>query len=222
MTSPFAPTCTISIERRLVMEPPLLAQAAAGDSAGDPCHQFFLSFAPSLLWQQTVRTVRMTQSNDSLATPLVLGNICRLLAAVTLAGLPHSSVVRTSPGDRTDHRPVLLRRAVEFIEANVQGDIGLGDIAEAVRVTPRALQYVFRRHIDTTPTQFLRRVRLDHAHQDLVRGVRPHDTVAGIAARWGFMHAGRFAALYRATYGRSPHTTLRGDGDIGPWAGAAP
>ncbi|WP_234365235.1 helix-turn-helix domain-containing protein [Streptomyces sp. RTd22] len=34
-------------------------------------------------------------------------------------------------------------------------------------------------------------------------------TVTEIAARWGFWHPGRFAALYRESYGRSPHQTLR-------------
>jgi AraC-like DNA-binding protein len=209
----------------LVMEPSLLAGAAAGDPAGDALLPIrFLSFAPKdaaagRLWQKTVRTVRMVLSNDDVATPLVLGNASRLLAAVTLAVFPNSTSGRRRPADRTDHRPVLLRRAVEFIEANVYEDIGLIDIATAVHVTPRALQYMFRRHLDTTPTQFLRLVRLHHAHQDLVSGVRPSDTVAAIAARWGFMHTGRFAASYRATYGHSPQTTLRGDGGISPWLG---
>jgi AraC-like DNA-binding protein len=39
-------------------------------------------------------------------------------------------------------------------------------------------------------------------------GDRRRDTVSAIAARWGFMHTGRFAILYRQTYGRSPHVTL--------------
>jgi len=208
----------------VVLDPSLLARAAVADPAADARLPIrFLSFAPkdaaaSNVWQQTLRTVRMTLSNDDLATPLVLGSASRLLAAVTLAVFPNTnSAAARRPADRTDHHPVLLRRAVEFIEANVDRDIGLIDIATAVRLTPRAVQYMFRRHLDTTPTQFLRQARLDQAHHDLVRGVRPHDTVAAIAARWGFMHTGRFAALYRATYGRSPHTTLRADGGFCPW-----
>ncbi|WP_156763149.1 AraC family transcriptional regulator, partial [Mycobacterium sp. E787] len=33
--------------------------------------------------------------------------------------------------------------------------------------------------------------------------------VTQIAARWGFAHTGRFAVLYRQTYGQSPHATLK-------------
>jgi AraC-like DNA-binding protein len=58
---------------------------------------------------------------------------------------------------------------------------------------------------------------LHHAHQDLLAGARPRDTVTEIAARWGFIHAGAFAAVYRQTYGQSPHTTLRGADGFAPW-----
>jgi AraC-like DNA-binding protein len=102
-----------------------------------------------------------------------------------------------------------LRRAIEFIEANADKNIDLGDIAETVCLTPRAVQYMFRRHLDTTPLQYLRRIRLNRVHHELLTANRRHDTVSAIAARWGFMHAGRFASFYRQTYGRSPHITLR-------------
>ena len=88
-------------------------------------------------------------------------------------------------------------------------DIALADIADAVHVTPRAVQYMFRRHLDTTPLNYLRQVRLHHARQELLGADRRHETVTAIAACWGFMHTGRFAVLYRQTFGESPHETLR-------------
>jgi transcriptional regulator GlxA family with amidase domain len=69
---------------------------------------------------------------------------------------------------------------------------------------------MFRRHLDCTPMQYVRTVRLNHAHRDLQAGNRMTVTVAGIARRWGFAHTGRFAASYRSAYGQSPHATLRG------------
>ena len=38
---------------------------------------------------------------------------------------------------------------------------------------------------------------------------RPAEAARAFAQRWGFAHTGRFAVLYRQTYGQSPHTTLR-------------
>jgi AraC-like DNA-binding protein len=152
-----------------------------------------------------------------MAAPLVVGEASRLLAAVLLTAFPANIRAAESPHDRTDSRPVLLLRAMDFMEGNAANDIALADIAEAVHVTPRAVQYMFRKHLDVTPLAYLRQVRLryahqelHYAHQDLLVGDHIHDTVTAIAARWGFMHTGRFAGLYRKIYGQSPHTTLRG------------
>jgi transcriptional regulator GlxA family with amidase domain len=82
----------------------------------------------------------------------------------------------------------------------------LADIALAVHVTPRSVQYMFRRDLDITPLQYLRLLRLRHAPHGSPDRVT--DTVTGIAARWGFAHTGRFAVLYRQMYGQSPHHTL--------------
>lgn len=176
----------------------------------------FTSFAPvdgaaAQMWKNTVRYIRDTVlSDDAFATPLVVGHAGRLLAAATLATFPNTATYTPAPHDRTDHKPVMLRRAMEFIDANATNDIALTDIAEAVHATPRAVQYMFRNHLDTTPLQYLRRLRLHYAHQQLLAADRNSDTVTEIAARWGFAHTGRFAVLYRQTYGQSPHTTLRG------------
>ena len=101
--------------------------------------------------------------------------------------------------------------AKAFIDDNAHRDIALDDIANAVYVTPRSVQYMFRKHLDCTPIAYLRQVRLHHAHQDLLSGTRSTTTVTTVASRWGFGHAGRFAVYYRQVYGQSPHTTLRSD-----------
>lgn len=201
----------------VLLEPAVVAGVAAGrTSSHAPLPIRFTSLQPTdsaaaRMWKSTVGYVKdIVLSDPSVATPLVIGHASRLLAAVTLSTFPNSATSEPSPHDRTDHHPVLLRRAMEFIDANATNDIALADIAEAVHVTPRAVQYMFRRHLETTPLQYLRRLRLHYAHQELLAANRGSDTVTDIAARWGFAHTGRFAVLYRQTYGQSPHTTLRG------------
>ncbi len=103
----------------------------------------------------------------------------------------------------------LLRRAIAFIHENADNDISLSDIAAAVNVTPRSVQYTFRRHLDTTPLEYLRRVRLCRAHRELRNADPSVDTVMAIAGRWGFAHAGRFSRMYKQTFGQSPSRTLR-------------
>ncbi|KUH86120.1 MULTISPECIES: AraC family transcriptional regulator [unclassified Mycobacterium] len=166
--------------------------------------------AASRLLKNTITYVKdVILTDDALATPLVLGHAARLLAAVTMSTFPNSLAAAPTTHDRTDHQPVLLRRAMEFMESNVANDIALDDVAEAVHVTPRAVQYMFRRHLETTPLQYLRRLRLHYAHQELQAADRTRTTVTDVAARWGFAHTGRFAEAYRETYGCTPHMTLR-------------
>ena len=200
----------------VVLDHSLVAGVATGlpsDQAPLPIR--FTSFQPvdeaaARLWKSAVTYVKDgVLSDETIATPLVLGQASRLLAAVMLSTFPNAAVATHPSSERTDHQPVLLRRAIEFMDANAHNDIALADIAEAVHVTPRAVQYMFRRHLETSPLQYLRRLRLHYAHQELIAADRMHDTVTDIAARWGFAHTGRFSVLYRRTYGKSPHTTLR-------------
>jgi len=96
-----------------------------------------------------------------------------------------------------------------FIHDNAHLDIGVSDIAAAIGVTPRSVQYTFRRHLGATPLQYLRRVRLDRAHRDLQAADPAVDTVTEIAGRWRFSHPGRFSRAYKQAFGTAPSATLR-------------
>ena len=109
----------------------------------------------------------------------------------------------------SDASPATLKRAVAFIEENAQQDITIADIAAAASVTMRAVQLAFRRHLGTTPTRYLRQVRLDRAHRDLLAADPGHETVTAVAYRWGFPSPGRFASYYQQVYGVRPSRALR-------------
>lgn len=145
----------------------------------------------------------------SAQNPVIANSIQRYVACCVLAAFPNTAHLRADTGDRHDDGPTLLRSAIAYIEENAEADITTSDVAEAVYVTPRALQYMFHKHRDCTPTDYMRRVRLHRAHLDLVSAERGATTVGQIARRWGFSHSGRFAVYYREHYGQSPHVTLR-------------
>ena len=150
------------------------------------------------------------QDSPAFEKPLVASALEQYVATVLLATIPNNAVLEPTATDRNDSTPAVLRRAMSFVDDNAHKDVSLNDIAASVYVTPRALQYMFRKHRDCTPTEYLRRVRLHHAHFDLLAGTRADATVSAIAHRWGFAHVGRFAVYYRQHYGQSPHMTLRG------------
>jgi AraC-like DNA-binding protein len=144
-------------------------------------------------------------------SPLVVANAVRYVAAQVLDTFASTAALDPDAIDERDARPATLRRAIAYIEEHAGLDLTPAEIAEAAHVSVRALQLAFRRHLDTTPMAYLRRVRLEGAHRDLVAG-DPADgsTVSTIAARWGFGHQGRFGISYREAYGETPGRTLRG------------
>ena len=111
--------------------------------------------------------------------------------------------------EKTDMQPRMLRRAVDFIRDNAQYDITIRDIAASADVTPRAIQYAFREHMNITPLEYLRRVRLERAHRELKSADPAYDTVTSIAGRCGFTHPGRFSSAYKQVFGTEPSRTLR-------------
>lgn len=147
---------------------------------------------------------------DVATAPLVIGSANRMLASLLLVTFPNKAIA--PPPRRDDHdarRPGTIHRAIAFIESSADLDIGIADIAAAAEVSRRAIQLAFRRHLDTTPTAYLRRVRLDLAHAELIAGSPADLTVTEVAYRWGFSSPSRFAERYRTAFGCSPSETLR-------------
>ncbi|MET8283437.1 AraC family transcriptional regulator [Micromonospora sp. NPDC005174] len=161
-------------------------------------------------WRRTTRYVNdvVVDSPTASAQPLVIGNAARMLAAAALAIFPNTAFTDETARDRHDASTGTLRRAVSFMEENADRDISAADIANAAAVSLRAVQLAFRRHLGTTPMAYLRRIRLDRAHHDLVRADPRRETVSQIASRWGFASHSRFTARYHASYGVPPRETL--------------
>ena len=102
-----------------------------------------------------------------------------------------------------------VRRAVDFMEANAHLPLTLESVASDACVSPRALQQGFRKHLDSTPMEHLRSIRLRKVRRDLLSGTAS-TRINEVAARWGFPHAGRFAIHYAKTFGEHPSQTLKG------------
>jgi AraC-like DNA-binding protein len=200
-----------------LIDPTVLAQVAASAPGRRPEPIGFTGLDPvspalaSQWWATRTLVVGLLAAPVPDTSVLVLSSAAHLLASVTLAAFPNTAFTDPTIEDRHDAHPATLRRAIGFIDGNAQRDISMADIAEAANVTIRAVQLTFRRHLDMTPMAYLRRVRLDRAHDDLRDGNPAATTVTAVAYRWGFPSSSRFAASYRRTYGIPPSDTLRGN-----------
>jgi AraC-like DNA-binding protein len=163
-------------------------------------------------WNDVVQHLMRAVLGSPAATahPLVAGQLTQALAAAVLDTFPSTALAtrRRLPPDHAT--PAVVRRATDVIEAGADRALTLSEIASAAGIGPRGLQAAFLRHLDTTPADYARRVRMERAHRDL-RAADPagSDTAPAIAARWGFADAARFATEYRQIYRHSPTDTLR-------------
>ena len=100
-----------------------------------------------------------------------------------------------------------IREIVDYIDRHPEDDITTADLATMAGVSERALQAGFREVVGMSPTAYLRGVRLDRVHRELICGAA--GSVTDIAARWGFFHPGRFAQQYRSRFGFLPSETVQ-------------
>lgn len=140
------------------------------------------------------------------ANPAVQRQLEKSLIALILETLPHdSSEILDQATSRAT--PAMIRRAEAFIRAHAAAAIGLDEIAHAAGASARSLQAGFRRFRDTTPTAFVRAVRLEAARRALANG--NGSSVTDIALENGFGHLGKFARVYKERFGETPSETWR-------------
>lgn len=195
------------------LAPDALHKFAADWRAPLPHQIHFLDWRPRSraavrAWHRALDYVALTLATpDTARQPVIVAGLAPLLAGAVLQCYPSNLTEQDLANEPA--LPETLKDAISFIHRHAAGEVGINDVAGAVHLTPRAVQYLFRRQLATTPTEYIRHVRLSRAHQELIAGAPSDTTVTEIAQRWGFAHTGRFAVLYRQTYGQSPHTTLR-------------
>jgi AraC-like DNA-binding protein len=99
-----------------------------------------------------------------------------------------------------------VRRALDFIHANLAQPLTLADLVAVSGVPGRTLLTHFRDARGVSPMRYVRDLRMQRARDELASGVDAH--VADCALRWGFAHAGRFSIEYRKRFGESPSATV--------------
>lgn len=98
--------------------------------------------------------------------------------------------------------PTSIRKAIDFIEAHLDRDLDLSEVAQAACLGLRGLQDGFSKHVGESPGRYIRNRRLDAAYADLKTGNRGH--VTEVATRWHFSNPGVFAKYFYDRFGLMP------------------
>jgi len=112
-----------------------------------------------------------------------------------------ATVGRASDTERGPSPPAWLDRAEECLRKGISHGWTLDALARAVEVEPSRLVRGFRRHLRTTPADYLRRVRVDEARRLLAETERP---IADIALDTGFTDQSHLTRVFRRILGETP------------------
>ena len=102
----------------------------------------------------------------------------------------------------------VVRRAEEFMDANVGRPIGMSDVASECGCSRTKLFQAFRQERQWTPLQFLVRQRLERARRRLLTPSEGMN-VTMVALDSGYANFSQFAQYYRKLFGETPSATLR-------------
>ena len=127
---------------------------------------------------------------ESLAQTLIL----HLLKNYT----PANHLQETVSGGLSGYR---LRRAKEFINENLEEDLSLSEVAEAVGLSQYHFNRAFRRSTGVTPQQYLVSQRINLTKELLLNGDL---TLVEVGIQAGFKNQSHFTTLFRKFTGFTP------------------
>ena len=161
-------------------------------------------------WHELVQffVADLRHRGPDMDSPLRDAQMEQLVISTLLMAQP-SNVIKAL---REPSRPLdktYVRKARDYIEAHAAEPITIESCARNAGVSTRALFAGFRRYLDTTPMAYLKGVRLQRVHADLLDPQSGMRNVTEAAYRWGFTHLSNFAADYKQRFGERPSETFR-------------
>ena len=91
---------------------------------------------------------------------------------------------------------------------HMDGAFNIASLAEEFHVSEKTLQNGFMSVFGFPPLQFIRALKLNHVHHELLEADPKQHSVSEIAQKWGFLHLGRFSHYYETLFGELPNQTL--------------
>lgn len=110
---------------------------------------------------------------------------------------------------RLYQRRPIVRRAEEFMRANLGEPVTLHQICAAARASERAVEYAFRDMYGMGAKQYFKLLRLHRVRRELKTPPLNGVSISEIAHRHGFWHMGHFSSDYRRLFGETAGQTRR-------------
>jgi transcriptional regulator GlxA family with amidase domain len=110
-------------------------------------------------------------------------------------------------------RRAVVERAEAYVRAHFDAPIPISRLCRVTGVSERCLRNAFYGVHGMGPKRWMLTERLMHT-QLALRASRSATTVTEVATDFGFYQLGRFAAIYKKTFGEAPSETLHAAGFV--------
>lgn len=147
---------------------------------------------PAERWAWLRRRLRQELGRGDDLTPLALEGYLMLL----IAGASRAEDERPSGGPSA-----AIERARELLHARYAGPPRIADIAAEAGVTPSYLARAFRLHYGSTPADYVRGLRVEHAQRRLRDSDIP---IARLAREAGFSDQSHLSRIFKRYTGQTP------------------
>lgn len=148
--------------------------------------------------RQLISLVDNEIRSPGFASNLMIDGIMRAISSILVRGdFPADAY----PADRVHISRVKLNRVIEFVEAQLDQDISLDDLARIAELSPFHFSRVFKLTTGETPYHFVCSRRLARAQQLLIES---NMGLAELALACGFASQSHFTAAFSKAFGTSP------------------
>lgn len=143
---------------------------------------------------------------------LITNHAGHKVAAAAADQLIHHRIREGSEGQRMALRARLgvshpkLLSVISSMEENLEYPVNCSELAQAVGLSTRQLERLFRKYLDQAPTRYYLKLRLDRARYLLLQTSMP---ILDVALACGFVSASHFSKCYREYFKRTPSEERR-------------
>lgn len=156
------------------------------------------------LWQVIANIVRPAEIPlDSLAEEWLINDLRNALgAALSAIDVPPTKVMSQPWGHF-----IIAKRAECYMRERITEPVSIDALCLAMHASRRYLEYAFADAFGTSPSRYLRLMRL-HQVRSRLKASGGQTTVTNEALRLGFSHLSLFATQYKNAFGECPSQTL--------------
>lgn len=154
-------------------------------------------------WQAVLDMVEhLLTATDGRPAALLQDALDRFVVTALLDTHPNGYLASAPPLRADTVATRAAAAAADYLQAHHDQPVRMGELAMRLHLSPRALQAGFQRRYGMTMREYVRQLRVQSAHEELVDD--PTVSVSDLAYRWGFSSASRFATAYRTQFGVTP------------------